>query len=142
VLSGGVDRHIVGLRQWRRLVCYVPQASANHVFTETFAFNLLLGRQWPPTPRDLDDAWNVARALGLDGLLERMPAGMMQMVGKGGWALSQGEQARLFIARGILQRARLLIADEVLSPLDATNALKTLDALEQHDGRLMLIAHS
>jgi ABC-type multidrug transport system fused ATPase/permease subunit len=48
----------------------------------------------------------------------------------------------LFVARGILQRARLLIADEVLSPLDATNALKTLDALERHDGRLMLIAHS
>jgi len=142
VLSGGVDRHIVGLRQWRRLVCYVPQAGANHVLTETFAFNLLLGRPWPPTPRDLDDAREVARAVGLDGLLERMPAGMMQMVGEGGWTLSQGEKARLFIARGILQRARLLIADEVLSPLDATNALKTLDALERYDGRLMLIAHS
>jgi ATP-binding cassette subfamily B protein len=142
VLSGGVDRHIVGLRQWRRLVCYVPQAAANHVLTETFAFNLLLGRQWPPTPNDLDDALRVARALGLDGLLERMPAGLMQMVGEGGWTLSQGERARLFIARGILQRARLLIADEVLSPLDAGNALKTLDALEQHDGRLLLIAHS
>jgi len=142
VLSGGVDRHIVGLRQWRRLVCYVPQAGTNHVLTETFAFNLLLGRPWPPTPRDLADAQDVARALGLDGLLERMPAGMMQMVGEGGWTLSQGEKARLFIARGILQRARLLIADEVLSPLDAANALKTLDALEQHDGRLLLIAHS
>jgi ATP-binding cassette subfamily B protein len=142
VLSGGVDRHIVGLRQWRRLVCYVPQAAANHVLTETFAFNLLLGRAWPPNPRDLADAEEVARALGLDDLLERMPAGMMQMVGEGGWTLSQGEKARLFIARGLLQRARLLIADEVLSPLDAGNALKTLDALERHDGRLMLIAHS
>lgn len=142
VLSGGLDRHIAGMQQWRTLVCYVPQVGTNHVLTETFAFNLLLGRAWPPTPNDLDDAWTVARALGLDALLQRMPAGMMQMVGEGGWSLSQGERARLFIARGILQRARLLIADEVLSPLDATNALKTLDALEQHDGRLMLIAHS
>lgn len=142
VMSGGLDRHIAGMTQWRKLVCYVPQAGANHVLTETFAFNLLLGRTWPPTPQDLNDAWTVARALGLESLLERMPAGMMQMVGEGGWALSQGEKARLFIARGLLQRARLLIADEVLSPLDATNALKTLDALEQHDGRLMLIAHS
>jgi ATP-binding cassette, subfamily B, bacterial len=123
-------------------VCYVPQAGSNHVVTETFAFNLLLGREWPPSPRDLEDALSVARALGLDALLERMPAGMMQMVGEGGWALSQGEKARLFIARGILHGARLLIADEVLSPLDATNAMKTLDALERHDGGLMLIAHS
>ena len=141
VLSGGVDRHVAGMRQWRRSVCYVPQAGTNHVLTETFAFNLLLGRSWPPSRADLDDAWTVARMLGLDALIERMPAGMMQMVGEGGWSLSQGEKARLFIGRGILQRARLLIADEVLSPLDAGNALKTLDALERHDGRLMLIAH-
>ena len=142
VLNGGVDRHITGMKLWRTLVCYVPQAGSNHVVTETFAFNLLLGREWPPSPRDLEDALAVARALGLDALLDRMPAGMMQMVGEGGWALSQGEKARLFIARGILHRARLLIADEVLSPLDATNAMKTLDALERHDGGLMLIAHS
>ena len=96
----------------------------------------------PSTSAYQASAWTVARALGLNALLERMPAGMMQMVGEGGWALSQGEKARVFIARGILQRARLLIADEVLSPLDATNAMKTLDALEQHDGGLMLIAHS
>ncbi len=142
VLNGGVDRHITGMKLWRTLVCYVPQAGSNHVVTETFAFNLLLGREWPPSPQDLEDALAVASALGLDALLERMPAGMMQMVGEGGWALSQGEKARLFIARGILHRARLLIADEVLSPLDATNAMKTLDALERHDGSLMLIAHS
>ena len=47
--------------------------------------------------------WPWRARLGLDALLERMPAGMMQMVGEGGWALSQGEKARLFIARGILQ---------------------------------------
>jgi ATP-binding cassette subfamily B protein len=142
VLSGGLDRHIAGMKQWRGLVCYVPQIGNNHVLTETFAFNLLLGRAWPPTPEDLDDARTVACDLGLDSLLQRMPAGMMQMVGEGGWALSQGEKVRVCIARGILQRPALLIADEVLSPLDADTAAKTLDALERHADRLMLIAHS
>jgi ATP-binding cassette subfamily B protein len=142
VLSGGVDRHIVGMQQWRNLVCYVPQVGANHVLTDTFAFNLLLGRPWPPVAEDLQDALAVLRDLGLDSLLERMPAGMMQMVGDGGWTLSQGEKVRLFIARGLLQRARLLVADEILSPLDAQTALKTLAALERYPGRLMLIAHS
>ena len=142
VLSGGLDRHVAGMKQWRSFVCYVPQIGNNHVLTETFAFNLLLGRAWPPTQADLDDARQVACDLGLDTLLERMPAGMMQMVGEGGWSLSQGEKVRVCIARGILQRPQLLIADEVLSPLDANTATKTLDALERHSDRLMLIAHS
>ncbi|NJN53250.1 MAG: ATP-binding cassette domain-containing protein [Gammaproteobacteria bacterium] len=142
VLSAGVDRHIAGMARWRSLVCHVPQQGANHVLTETFAFNLLLGRPWPPTRQDMAEAAAVVAALGLDGLLERMPAGMMQMLGEGGWNLSQGEKARLFIARGILQRAQLLIADEVLSPLDAHTALQTLTALEQHCDRLLLIAHA
>ncbi len=142
ILGGGVDRHIAGMKYWRSLVCYVPQIGNNHVLTETFAFNLLLGRAWPPTVQDLDDARTVACDLGLDALLDRMPAGMMQMVGEGGWSLSQGEKVRVCIARGILQRPALLIADEVLSPLDANTAAKALDALERHARRLMLIAHS
>lgn len=141
VLSGGIDRHVAGMAQWRNLVCYVPQQGANHVLTETFAFNLLLGRPWPPSRSDLDEALAVAKDLGLDSLLDRMPAGMMQMIGEGGWTLSQGEKARLFVARGILQRARLLIVDEILSPLDARTATKTLDVLERHSGAVILIAH-
>ncbi len=142
VLSDGLDRHIVGMARWRSLICYVPQQGANHVLTETFAFNLLLGRPWPPTRQDMADALQVASDLGLDSLIDRMPAGMMQMIGEGGWSLSQGEKARLFVARGILQRARLLIADEVLSPLDAKTAMRTLDAMDRHCNCLMLIAHA
>ena len=46
----------------------VPQFHENHVFCETFAFNLLMGRRWPPTDADLDDAETIARELGLGDL--------------------------------------------------------------------------
>ncbi len=142
VLSQGIDRYVAGARGWLTQVCYVPQPGINHVLTDTFAFNLLLGRAWPPSARDLQDAQAVARQLGLGPLIEKMPAGMMQMVGEGGWRLSQGEQARLFLARGILQGARLLVVDELLAPLDPVTGLEVLKAVEALPSQVVLIAHT
>lgn len=142
IISHGVDRHVAGSRGWLAHVCYVPQSSDNHVLTDTFAFNLLLGRPWPPSASDLAQAQDLSIALGLGPLLEKMPAGMMQMVGEGGWRLSQGERSRLFVARAILQNAQVLIADELLSPLDPASGLEVLDAIERLPNQLILIAHT
>lgn len=142
ILSQGIDRYVVGAKGWLREVCYVPQPGINHVLTDTFAFNLLLGRAWPPTAQDLQEAQVVAERLGLGPLIEKMPAGMMQMVGEGGWRLSQGEQARLFLARGILQGARLLVVDELLAPLDPITGLDVLKTVEALPSQLVLIAHT
>ena len=141
VLSGGLDRHLLGAERWRREVCYTPQAHTNHIVTETLAFNLLMGTSWPPLPPDLARAQAVLEELGLGALLERMPAGIMQVVGDNGWRLSQGERLRVFVARGILQDARLLIVDEPLASLDPQTAHRVLDVLEQRAQKLMLISH-
>ena len=141
ILSGGVDQHLAGAGQWLQRVCHVPQPGDNHVLTDTFAFNLLLGRAWPPTAADLEEAQSVARRLGLGPLIDRMPAGMMQMVGEGGWRLSQGEQARLFLARGILQGAKLLVMDELLAPLDPVTSLEVVRAVEALPNQLILVEH-
>ncbi len=141
VLLGGLDVHVLGGDVWRRNVCYVPQFHNNHVLTETFLFNLLLGCSWPPTREDMLRVQQVLDAVGLMPLVERMPAGLMQMVGESGWRLSQGEQARLFVARGMLQAPRLLIVDEPLSALDTATAGEVLDALSALDCMLVLITH-
>ena len=52
LLLDGVDRASLGVERWSRLVATAPQFHENHVFTETFAFNLLMGREWPPAPED------------------------------------------------------------------------------------------
>ena len=64
VLSQGIDRHVVGSSGWLKQVCYLPQPGSNHVLTDTFAFNLLLGRAWPPTSEDLREAQSVAEITG------------------------------------------------------------------------------
>ncbi|MEO0974305.1 MAG: ATP-binding cassette domain-containing protein, partial [Pseudomonadota bacterium] len=141
VMLGGLDQQVLGSDGWRRQVRYVPQYNNNHVLTETLLFNLLLGSDWPPAPGDLVRVEQVVDAVGLRPLVEAMPAGLQQMVGEGGWRLSQGEQARLFLARGMLQSARLLILDEPLSALDPHSALEVMDALEALDRSLMVITH-
>jgi len=50
---------------WRRRIVSAPQFHENHVLTETFAFNLLMGRRWPPSQDDLTQAEEICRELGL-----------------------------------------------------------------------------
>ena len=112
LLLAGYDRPSLGAETWRRRIAVAPQFHENHVFTETFAFNLLMGRRWPPTNGDLAEAEEICRELGLGDLIGRMPAGLQQMVGESGWQLSHGERSRLYIARALLQGADLMILDE------------------------------
>ena len=95
ILFHGLDRHSLGEDPWRRRVVLAPQFHENHVLTETFAFNLLMGKRWPPEDGDLAEAEQVCRELGLGELLQRMPSGLQQIVGENGWQLSHGERSRL-----------------------------------------------
>jgi ATP-binding cassette subfamily B protein len=141
LLLGGLDRETLGRAGWGRRVLIVPQFHENRVLAGTFAFNLLMGRGWPPQPRDLEEAESVCRALGLGPLLERMPAGLQQWVGETGWQLSHGERDRLYIARALLQGAELLILDESFAALDPHSLRRSLSVVLERAPALMVIAH-
>lgn len=141
VLVDGLDKRTLGTAGWRRRVVAAPQFHENHVFCETFAFNLLMGRRWPPTDADLDEAEVIARELGLGDLLARMPAGLMQLVGEGGWQLSHGERGRLFMARALLQGGDVMILDESFAALDPVTLRQTLECVLRRAPTLMVIAH-
>lgn len=141
LLLGGLDRQTLGLDGWRRRVVSAPQFHENHVLTETFAFNLLMGRRWPPRVEDFKEAEAVCRELGLGELLARMPGGFEQMVGESGWQLSHGERSRLFIARALLQRADLLVLDESFAALDPENLRLALTCVLKRAPALLVIAH-
>jgi ABC-type multidrug transport system fused ATPase/permease subunit len=141
MLAGGLDRKTIGSTGWRRRVVSAPQFHENHVMTGTFAFNLLMGRSWPPTEHDMREADEICRALGLGDLLDRMPAGLFQMVGETGWQLSHGERSRLFMARALLQGADLTILDESFGALDPETLGECLRCALTRVPTLMVIAH-
>jgi ATP-binding cassette subfamily B protein len=136
----GLDRPTLG-SAWQHRVNIAPQFHDNHIWSTSFAFNLLLGRRWPPEQSDLDDATTVCRELGLGLLLERMPRGLHQVLGEAGWQLSHGERSRLFAARAILADADLTVLDESIAALDPDTALIVIQCVRQRARALMLIAH-
>ena len=141
LLLAGLDRPTLGLAGWRRRVAAAPQFQENHVLTAPFAFNLLMGRAWPPRPDDLDEAEEICRELGLGDLLARMPGGLMQMVGETGWQLSHGERSRLFLARALLQRVDLVVLDESFAALDPATLGLALRCVLRRARSLVVIAH-
>ncbi len=141
ILFHGLDHQSLGKEGWTRRLATAPQFHENHVITETFAFNLLMARRWPPQPEDLDEAEELCRELGLGELLDNMPAGMLQMVGDTGWQLSHGEKSRLFLARALLQGAELVLLDESFAALDPDNLRQALHCVLERAPTLMVIAH-
>jgi ATP-binding cassette subfamily B protein len=141
ILLGGLDRPTLGSQGWRQRVAAAPQFHENHVLTETFAFNLLMGRGWPPAWEDWHRAEDICRELGLGELLARMPAGMLQMVGESGWQLSHGERSRLYIARALLQGAELVVLDESFAALDPQTLRLAIECVLARAPTLLVIAH-
>jgi ATP-binding cassette subfamily B protein len=141
LLAGGLDYQTLGASGWRRRVVSAPQFHENHVFTGTLAFNLLMGRKWPPTAEDFAEAEKVCRELGLGELVDRMPAGLLQMVGETGWQLSHGERSRLFLARALLQNSELVILDESFGALDPETLSRSMSTALDRAKTLLVIAH-
>lgn len=141
LLLRGYDRQSLGRAGWRKAVVLAPQFYENHIFTETLAFNLLLGRRWPPKLEDLAEAEAICQELGLGEVLARMPAGLQQAVGEGGWQLSHGERSRVFIARALLQEAELVVLDESFGALDPDTARLALDCAVRRARALLVITH-
>lgn len=140
LLLDGLDRHTIG-EDWHRRVTAAPQFHDNHVLTGTLAFNLLMGRQWPPSEADLKAAESLCERLGLGDLLRKMPGGLHQQVGETGWQLSHGERSRIFLARALLQRAQVTILDESFASLDPATMDQCLTTALDEAETLVVIAH-
>ena len=83
-------------------------------------------------PLTMDDAWEVARLVGLEADIKDLPMGMHTIVNEGGTTFSGGQRQRLLIARSLVHHPRIIVFDEATSSLDnETQAIvsKTLDAM-------------
>jgi ATP-binding cassette subfamily B protein len=141
ILLRGLDRPTLGAVGWRKRVASAPQFHENHILSASLAFNLLMGRAWPPSEDDRREAEAVCRQLGLGPLLDKMPSGLNQIVGETGWQLSHGERSRVFLARALLQRSDLLVLDETFGALDPLTLNGCVETVLQRAPTMIVIAH-
>ncbi|HKP56518.1 MAG TPA: ABC transporter ATP-binding protein [Polyangiales bacterium] len=141
LLLRGLDRATFGVSGWRRRVTAAPQFHENHVLTGSFAYNLLLGREWPVSAESRDEALAVCRELGLSELVAKMPSGLDELVGETGWQLSHGEKSRLYIARTLLQGGELVILDESFASLDPETMSLAVRCVLQRAPAVLVVSH-
>ncbi len=141
LLLRGLDRATFGLSGWRRRVTAAPQFHENHVLAGSFAYNLLLGREWPVSAGSREEARALCTELGLDELIAKMPSGLDEMIGETGWQLSHGEKSRLYIARTLLQGDELIILDESFASLDPETMGVAVRCVLKHAPAVLVVSH-
>ncbi len=133
----GHDTRIATLRSLRASIAAVLQPPL--IMGATIRANVALGK---PTATERE-IYNAVEAARLSALLRKLPRGLDEIVGQGGYSLSEGEAQRLTIARALLKDAPILIMDEPTSALDAeTESLVMAAVQEVMRGRTtIVIAH-
>jgi ABC-type multidrug transport system fused ATPase/permease subunit len=113
------------------------------VFQETFLFadsvraNLALEGSVPD--EELWRALDLARARAF---VERLPAGLDEVIGERGVTLSGGQRQRLALARALLRRPRLLLLDDATSAVDPRVEQAILTGLRgTADATTVVVAH-
>lgn len=82
-----------------------------------------------------------ARLAAISDEIEAMPMAYESMVGDMGSALSSGQVQRLFLARALYKRPRMLFLDEATSDLDESNEAKINAAVSALKITRVMVAH-
>jgi ATP-binding cassette subfamily C protein len=93
------------------------------------------------SPLTLNDAWEVARMVGLDRDIENMPMGMNTMVSEGAGNISGGQKQRILIARSLVNRPKIIVLDEATSALDDTTQALVTESVNKVKATRITVAH-
>lgn len=131
----GVPREVIDQAAWARRVGLIR--GDDTIFAGTLAWNLLAGSQWPPGPADLDRAEAICRALELDAVA-LTEEGLRLWIGEGGRGVSEGERARIVLARAILRDPDFLVLCDPLEMLDPPLRAAVASHLEAESGAVLV----
>lgn len=139
VSAGRVAIYGQAYEQQRRLVAYVPQRGSVDWDFPTSALDIvMMGRYghlgWVRRPGREE------RRLAMDALTK---VGMERLAERQISQLSGGQQQRVFLARALVQDARIYLMDEPFQGVDATTERAIVDVLQalQVAGRTVLVVH-
>jgi ABC-type glutathione transport system ATPase component len=71
----------------------------------------------------------------------RAPEQKIECERETGWQLSHGEKSRVYLARALLQRSRVLVLDETFGALDPASLRQSMDFVLDQAEALVVISH-
>ncbi len=88
-----------------------------------------------------EDAWEAAKAAGLDEDIKKMPMGMQTFISEGSTNISGGQRQRILIARALAAKPAILIFDEATSALDNRTQAIVTESLNKRNVTRIVVAH-
>lgn len=125
------DVDVTSVRRQLGVVLQSGRLMSGDIFTNIIGSSTLV----------LKDAWEAARACGLDKDIEAMPMGMHTVVADGGSTLSGGQRQRLLIARALVHKPAIIFFDEATSALDNQTQAIVSKSMESLKATRVVIAH-
>ena len=135
VYYDGHDIKKLDLKSLRRKIGAVMQTGK--LFTGDIFSNITISAPW----LTLDDAWEAAEIAGMADDIRLMPMGMHTLISEGQGGISGGQRQRLFIARAVAPKPKILMFDEATSALDNITQKQVSEALDRMKCTRIVIAH-
>jgi ABC-type multidrug transport system fused ATPase/permease subunit len=137
VLIEGADLRSLPFSEFRKIIGLIPQDP--FLFFTSVLDNIRYGNQEATT----EDVFRVAREVGVDEFVRRLPHGYDTVVTEGATNLSMGQKQLICFARAFLSDPKILIMDEATSGVDPVTELMLQKALARMlEGRTaIIIAH-
>ncbi len=135
----GVDIDQFGWQRWLDQVAYIPQSPfmTDDTLERNIAFGVAAGQI------DAGRLHSALKAAQLEGLVARLPHGIVTVLGERGVRLSGGERQRIALARAFYHDRNVFIFDEATSALDSETERQVIDVIDSLHGikTLIVIAH-
>ena len=112
MLIGGTNAYQISNEAWRKGVAFIPQTPK--LMDRTLRENLRYGG----SIKDTSKAISVLRSIGLKDIADTFEQRMDEKVGKGGNKLTGGQRQIVWLLRGLLSDANIIVMDEPTSALD------------------------
>ncbi|MCP4282939.1 MAG: ATP-binding cassette domain-containing protein [Gammaproteobacteria bacterium] len=137
ILLGGDDLTKYDLEYLRSNIGIVPQKGV--LFEGSILDNMTLYREGAA----IDDAIELARSLGLDKIISRMPQGLDTYVGGAAVdTLSEGVRQKITMVRSLVGHPSIILFDDANANFDIKNDEKLLSVMKRMKGERTLVVVS